>query len=236
LDATSTWTVPPAEVDGGGGQESAPGEFGAPCAENATCYSGWCVESEDGYVCTKTCEDDCPDGWECKSIISGSSDVVFLCIPIIESHCAPCTADLQCSGGRCLEMADGASHCAYPCGADDPCPEGFSCNESESEEIGGSWCAPVTGTCTCFAQEGVAGAQRTCVVSNEVGTCYGLEVCDPTLGWISCDAHEPSDETCDGLDDDCDGFVDESLVEGDECDNTLEGVGTCRGSLICLGP
>ena len=31
-----------------------PGEFGWPCSDNNDCYSGWCVVTPDGQICTKT--------------------------------------------------------------------------------------------------------------------------------------------------------------------------------------
>ncbi len=73
-----------------------PGAFGAPCNGNSDCDSGWCVESAGGYVCTKGCDTDCPAGWDCKSVSSGTVDIVFLCVPRIHKLCAPCISDGQC--------------------------------------------------------------------------------------------------------------------------------------------
>ena len=38
------------------GADIAAGEFGAPCSNNDECYSGWCVEGPQGYLCTKMCK------------------------------------------------------------------------------------------------------------------------------------------------------------------------------------
>lgn len=50
-----------------------PGEFGAPCASNADCLSGFCVEGAQGFVCTKLCieEGDCPGDYSCKGLTLG---------------------------------------------------------------------------------------------------------------------------------------------------------------------
>ena len=205
----SSWSTDPSDVSGNTETPIEAGQFGAPCSENGDCFSGWCVEGADGYVCTKTCQEDCPDGWECKSILSSSTDVVFLCVPMLESYCAPCTADLQCNGGSCRFMPDGSEHCTYACDDKTPCPDGFNCQDSTDEGEDGTWCVPVTGTCTCFEGAGIAGSQRSCNASNELGSCFGFEICDPELGWVGCDAKEPVVEDCDGLDNDCDGLTDE---------------------------
>ncbi|MEC9073114.1 MAG: hypothetical protein VX938_12060 [Myxococcota bacterium] len=39
------------------------GEVGTPCEEDDDCFSGWCVPSPEGKVCSKTCLDDCPEGF-----------------------------------------------------------------------------------------------------------------------------------------------------------------------------
>ncbi len=207
------------------------GAFGWPCQTNGDCDSGWCVESGDGYVCTKTCDLNCPNGWDCKSVNSGS-DLVFLCQPRFQKLCVPCTEDLQCNGGRCLQI-DGESQCTFSCDIEqaDACPGGFTC-ETDSD-AGGDFCKPNSGSCTCT--EDTAGAQRGCELTNGIGTCTGFETCDPTAGWTGCTAFEPADEDCDGADNDCDGLIDEDLPTDQACTNEVAGVGSCQGVDVCMG-
>ena len=70
-----------------------------------------------------------------------------------------------------------------------------------------------------------------------VGACgaTGQLVCDPS-GGVVCDAiaGEPAAETCDAVDNDCDGVVDNGLQLGSAC---TQGVGACAaaGALECDG-
>ena len=208
------------------------GGFAWPCQSNQDCDSGWCVEGEEGYVCTKTCDLSCPAGWDCKSVSSGGADLVFLCVPRFQKLCVPCTDDLQCNGGRCLQI-DGEGQCTFSCDVDeaDSCPEGFSC--LTNEDAGGDYCSPNSGSCSCTTE--TTGAQRGCQASNDIGTCTGVETCDPTVGWTGCTALEPAVEDCDGGDNDCDGFIDEDLPVDEACENTVDGVGSCAGVRVCQG-
>ncbi|MEZ4434988.1 MAG: MopE-related protein [bacterium] len=78
------------------------------------------------------------------------------------------------------------------------------------------------------------GIGRPCSVG--VGACLarGDRVCDRALGRVVCSAAEgaPSEEICDGEDNDCDGFVDDLPGAGEPC---AAGEGAClaRGVLRC---
>jgi len=209
------------------------GGFGAPCNGNGDCDSGWCVEGQAGYVCTKECLEECPDDFDCKSIQNSGGDVTFLCLPRLKKLCTPCLEDFQCSGGACLEI-DGTTQCTFACADESECPEGYTCAADADGEHTGTWCQPKSGSCSCTAT--VDGVQRTCVIENAVGTCYGVETCDAEAGWTGCTAHAATNEDCNGLDDDCNGLVDDGLPVDRPCTNDEPGVGSCDGVSVCFGP
>jgi hypothetical protein len=211
----------------------APGEFGAPCDGNVNCLSGWCVEGPEGYLCTKPCEQDCPAGYDCKSVSTSGQDVAFLCLPRLKKLCTPCFNSLQCTGGACLAL-DGGNFCAFACADDAECPTGHSCAPDATGAQAGTFCQPDTGSCTCNVEQDLG--QRTCTSANELGTCFGYQECDPAEGWGLCSAVTPTTEICDGLDNDCNGLVDEGMASGGACENAVDGVGACAGVLVCFGP
>ncbi|MGK0360990.1 MAG: hypothetical protein ACI9U2_003306 [Bradymonadia bacterium] len=69
-----------------------------------------------------------------------------------------------------------------------------------------------------------------------IGVCRrdGIQACDPGGEMTICegDAGAPSNETCNGVDDDCDGTVDEDFGVGDAC---MRGEDACAeaGLLVC---
>jgi len=199
------------------GFEVGKGQFGASCWSNADCESGFCVEGVDGFVCTKGCLDECPDGWVCRATLVGQ-DLMSLCVPAGVSLCKPCIEDSQCGDGKCLEIG-GGRYCGKDCSAYN-CPVGYECRE-----VGGSReCLPANGACDCRPVH--AGAQRVCVRENEHGRCVGVETCDPASGWVNCTAATPAPERCNGADDDCNGWTDEGWTGlGTVC---VVGVGECQ--------
>jgi hypothetical protein len=76
-----------------------------------------------------------------------------------------------------------------------------------------------------------------CVVENEFGSCSGEQVCTAD-GLSDCDAQIPAPETCNGIDDNCNGEIDEpSNVDGTLlglCDDGMDCTAdTCLGAEGC---
>jgi hypothetical protein len=211
-----------------------PGEFGSPCSSNEDCIDGFCVEGVDGLICTKPCLTECPDDWVCRTVLTGG-DILSLCIPSGVFLCRACTRNAQCADGLCVSNSEG-QYCARLCSELNPCPDRYKCEEvTDSESSATSMqCLPDNGSCTCkVANE---GEERTCAVENLVGTCLGFEKCSAETGWGACSALQPSVETCDGIDNDCNRVTDDNpeFPEGD-CFNDVPDVGSCRGSWVCRG-
>ena len=225
-------TTPGPSADGLTTEDPGPqmcGVFGDSCTSNSDCCSEYCVETfEQEFICTDTCVDECPEGFECKVVLNSYPDVVTICVPNISRLCAECKNDLQCNGGKCIDMG-GADHCTVDC-TKDACPAGYECVDAAN---GAKQCIPSNGTCDC----GVAndGSVRSCAVENAIGACQGVQVCDAEAGWSDCNANEPTDEICDGLDNDCDGLADEGYDEAKPCESSNE-YGTCEGIASCQGP
>jgi len=174
--------------------------IGESCAVDGDCPSGYCISVGPGpRVCTDFCtEGSCPEGWACNGVVNGGQDAVFLCFPEVDTLCAPCASDLDCGGldDRCAALADGM-FCGRSCVVR-ACPEGFDCVAVEG---GAAQCRPSAAvSCTgCVDGDGDgygAGA-----------SCLGLD-CDDGDGRVNPGAID----LCDGVDNDCDGMVDEGLT------------------------
>ncbi len=205
--------------------------FGELCTTSDQCQAGgYCVDGANDDVCTYGCDAGCPEGWNCR-VTDVAGQLVSLCMPQKFDFCKPCTEDIQCNGGVCVQL-DGEGYCLADCPFEGSCPNGYTCNPDPTNEHTGNYCVPDTGSCTCNAQ--FEGQVRTCQTMNGAGTCYGLETCMPNNGgWTGCTATTASTEMCDGLDNDCDQLIDDG-VSGSACPIT-NGFGTCQGVALCTG-
>ena len=202
------------------------GEYGDPCESDEDCLDRICVQAGEGRICSRICYDACePFPQErpayCRSD-SSSGRIEFICYPDQNLLCQPCVNDQQCDGARCLETEEGM-RCSRPCIEESDCPESFSCNEGN--------CLPKSGSCSCTIES--EGMTRICSQDNAFGTCLGEERCDAEQGWVGCNAAEPEEERCDGLDQNCNGVPDDGFVAS-TCVITNE-FGTCEGVTVCQG-
>jgi len=207
-----------------------PKDLGDGCTTDLECEEGICVDGPEGKQCSMPCGQGCPPGWLCKPKIDYAELGGYVCVPLKDKTCFPCSADADCGGieQRCVEVPKEGKYCARKCSLNYPCPEGFDC-ESLTDEL--NLCMPSSGSCICNGA--LLGAKQACTRKNSFGECDGITECPGAGGWTSCSATEPMADICDGLDNDCDGDVDENL-NGAVCEATNE-FGTCEGAWFCQG-
>ena len=201
--------------------EDCPQDCVAPCGDGhctggetfATCPvdCGYCGDGICAWKelivgsCQDDCAPDCGDG-VCKP--TESEETCF-----IDCGCFPvCVPDWECG--------EDLNGCGETCAA---CPHGgWECDGHECA------CALEEGGCSCT--EDTVGKLEPCANTNQHGTCWGEHVCGPD-GWAPCDAQVPAEEDCNGLDDNCNGAVEEG-VKNKLCFNENE-YGTCIGLDVC---
>ncbi len=201
--------------------EAGEGCFLDPCQTNEDCLSGWCVGHMGEDVCTLQCQSECPPGWSCQQVPGTAPDVVWVCVSDHANLCLPCGDAADCKGAAgadsaCLDYGMEGSFCGGKCGTDDDCPWGFACVETQTVDgVTLTQCVANTGICPCTTKSIELGLTTPCAIVNDFGECTGQRICTAS-GLSACDAGVPVAETCNGLDDDCDGEVDEpEVLEGE---------------------
>ncbi len=210
--------------------------FGEPCDGGAECDSLFCLGGPRGAFCTAECGFDagCPTAFECKRLLdpglpADAGAQASLCAVPQPLLCQGCATDVECgaSGGdRCLSL-DGGHFCGRDC-TYTGCPDLYRCAPQD-----GGWaqCEPEGRTCDCVTA--TLGMQKGCHGDrNAFGTCPGTQTCQADGGFTSCNAPVALVETCNGVDDDCDGFIDDFVPP--ECTKTAGGK-TCKGPQVCMG-
>ena len=215
-----------------------PGQPGYPCDDGNMCDSGYCIQTPDGMQCTQECVSECPFGWQCALHKPSLPDEVYICAPAFMNLCRPCVANADCSTGgmesddACLSYGEKGSYCGGACSEEKLCPEEYYCLESEDVSGAVSYQCVFQGEeCSCAEWYADEAAVTECHAENVWGVCDGERMCLAD-GLTECSALEPAQDLCNGVDDDCDGEVDEE-TGGSGCINTNE-FGTCVGVELCF--
>jgi len=207
-----------------------------PCTTDDDCLSNFCVPGPHGRVCSVSCSGTCDEpGWECRVVVDTCPDCYFICRYAFLTLCQPCREHADCEIGgygadsRCLAYGAAGSFCGAPCEADGDCPEGYVC-APEDLRSGARQCWLAEGTCGCSPWAIEEQAATACAATSAAGTCAGTRACSGD-GLSACDARVPTDETCNGVDDDCDGETDDGIPE--EACEVSNAFGTCPGVSAC---
>ena len=230
-----------------------PGEgcFLDKCEGNEDCQSGWCVDHLGEGVCSRLCQEECPPGWSCQQVAGTEPDVIYVCVSDYTNLCRPCSDGNDCksdvgSEDVCVDYQESGSFCGGACVETDDCPWGFSCQDVETVDgIITTQCVTESGGCPCTAKSVALSLWTPCYLENEWGLCEGKRVCT-TDGLTACDAQVPQQETCNGIDDECDGETDEPIVaegnyvnpcdDGNPCtDDACKGVDGCDYEILDSG-
>jgi hypothetical protein len=161
------------------------------CATSAGALSVDCAMTDAGPRCVAT---SCNAGY----ILARSGQ----CVRWARWLCRPCLVDSDCGdfeGAVCADLT-GERRCAVACVEKD-CPSDYVCDGRDD------LCRPPRGDCQC--RDGVSFDVACEIPINDETNCLGVARCEGgSLSECRADV-----EVCDGIDNDCNGVVDDPFVD-----------------------
>jgi hypothetical protein len=223
-----------------------PGGAGCACSKDSECPGSICAAAAKGRTCAAPCKAGlCGAGTICRTLTVAGAEAK-LCLPRNPTLCDPCASSSTCAtpadpNAHCVALQDdqvgaGGWICAPTCTANTDCPSGYVCGQTARVDgPSGMHCLPGDKKCDCSVLAASSGAQTSCFnqakdpKGNLIGTCKGVRTCS-AQGLSACSAPVPLVETCDGLDNNCNGLKDEGspCSDGNACTaDSCKGAGGC---------
>ncbi len=196
------------------------------CETDVECPGGSCLDIDGTRNCAPSCSSptDCATGYTCMADAAGTHPGLF-CQPVTRS--CTCSAELIGVLRTCSEQnAVGACYGTQTCGA-----TGWSGCTASTPSV--EMCDGIDNDCDFLIDDGLGG--EACTNANGFGSCPGIRTCAGAAGF-TCNGPSPAAESCNTLDDNCSGVIDEGYPGlGNGCS---DGTGTCLrfGSLRCNAP
>lgn len=151
----------------------------------------------------------------------------FSCVPCSETRdCSPAgvTSGLECVAVR-GDLGLEGSFCLKTCNDPDDCPAQYNCvGYGDSGDSFCTWKGGDGAICECGPVAVDSEIRTACTIANASGECTGSRYCDAD-GLTPCDAAIPDVETCNGIDDNCNGLTDEGVQSNFYLDSDADGFG-----------
>ena len=150
-----------------------------PCADNSACgynNSNWCMKLSNGQFCSQDCTyQSCPTGYRCEDVTDTAGNGSRQCVP--ESGGCACDAKSVGQVRGCSSSNEyGTCYGQEVCGSDGLWS---ACNaKTPAAEV----CDGTDNNCNGFIDEDLDGG--ACDITNEFGTCRGVEMCAGSEGML----------------------------------------------------